>query len=47
MLSIKVIRKSDNKIYALKRVKIGKMSKKEISDVRKLIVMNLLIYDVI
>mmetsp|Transcript_27811 Transcript_27811/g.28057 ORF Transcript_27811/g.28057 Transcript_27811/m.28057 type:complete len:454 (+) Transcript_27811:190-1551(+) len=28
----KVTRKSDNKIYALKRVKIGKMSKKEISD---------------
>lgn len=28
----KVIRKSDNKIYAMKRVKIGKMSKKEISD---------------
>jgi len=28
----KVVRKSDNKVYALKRVKIGKMSKKEISD---------------
>ena len=28
----KVIRKSDNKVYALKRVKINKMSKKEISD---------------
>jgi NIMA (never in mitosis gene a)-related kinase len=28
----KVIRKSDNKIYALKRVKINKMSKKEIAD---------------
>jgi NIMA (never in mitosis gene a)-related kinase len=28
----KVIRKSDNKVYALKRVKIAKMSKKEISD---------------
>jgi NIMA (never in mitosis gene a)-related kinase 1/4/5 len=27
-----VIRKSDNKVYALKRVKIAKMSKKEISD---------------
>ena len=27
-----VIRKSDNKVYALKRVKINKMSKKEISD---------------
>lgn len=28
----KVIRKSDNKIYAMKRVKINKMSKKEIGD---------------
>lgn len=28
----KVLRKSDNKIYALKRVKIAKMSKKEIED---------------
>lgn len=28
----KVIRKSDAKMYALKRVKIGKMSKKEVSD---------------
>lgn len=28
----KVIRKSDNKVYALKRVKISKMSKKEIAD---------------
>jgi serine/threonine protein kinase len=28
----KVIRKSDGKIYALKRVKINKMSKKEIAD---------------
>lgn len=28
----KVIRKSDGKMYALKRVKIGKMSKKEVSD---------------
>ena len=28
----KVLRKSDNKIYALKRVKINKMSKKEIAD---------------
>ena len=28
----KVMRKSDNKIYAMKRVKIGKMGKKEISD---------------
>jgi serine/threonine protein kinase len=28
----KVMRKSDNKVYALKRVKIGKMSKKEIAD---------------
>lgn len=28
----KVIRKSDNKVYALKRVKINKMSKKEIAD---------------
>jgi NIMA (never in mitosis gene a)-related kinase len=28
----KVVRKSDNKIYALKRVKISKMSKKEIED---------------
>ena len=28
----KVVRKSDNKMYALKRVKINKMSKKEISD---------------
>eukprot|EP01039_Chlorochromonas_danica_P002454 gene2454-2689_t len=28
----KVIRKSDNKVYALKRVKMNKMSKKEISD---------------
>ena len=27
-----MIRKSDNKVYALKRVKIAKMSKKEISD---------------
>ena len=27
-----MIRKSDNKVYALKRVKINKMSKKEISD---------------
>ena len=27
-----VVRKSDNKVYALKRVKISKMSKKEISD---------------
>ena len=30
--SYQVVRKSDNKVYALKRVKIGKMSKKEISD---------------
>jgi serine/threonine protein kinase len=29
---IQVIRKSDNKVYALKRVKINKMSKKEIAD---------------
>lgn len=28
----KVMRKSDNKLYALKRVKIGKMSKREIAD---------------
>jgi NIMA (never in mitosis gene a)-related kinase 1/4/5 len=28
----KVIRKSDNKVYALKRVKINKMTKKEIAD---------------
>mmetsp|Transcript_2809 Transcript_2809/g.2472 ORF Transcript_2809/g.2472 Transcript_2809/m.2472 type:complete len:446 (-) Transcript_2809:55-1392(-) len=28
----KVIRKSDNKVYALKRVKINKMSKKELED---------------
>lgn len=28
----KVVRKSDNKVYAMKRVKINKMSKKEISD---------------
>ena len=28
----KVVRKSDNKFYALKRVKINKMSKKEIAD---------------
>lgn len=28
----KVMRKSDNKVYALKRVKIGKMSKREIAD---------------
>ena len=28
----KVVRKSDNKIYALKRVKISKMSKKEVED---------------
>ena len=28
----KVLRKSDNKVYALKRVKISKMNKKEISD---------------
>lgn len=28
----KVIRKSDNKVYALKKVKINKMSKKEIQD---------------
>jgi NIMA (never in mitosis gene a)-related kinase 1/4/5 len=28
----KVVRKSDNQIYALKRVKLNKMSKKEISD---------------
>jgi NIMA (never in mitosis gene a)-related kinase len=27
-----VIRKSDNKVYALKRVKINKMGKKEIAD---------------
>jgi len=27
-----VIRKSDNKVYALKRVKINKMSKKELAD---------------
>ena len=31
-LSEQVIRKSDNKVYALKRVKINKMSKKEIAD---------------
>jgi NIMA (never in mitosis gene a)-related kinase len=29
---LQVIRKSDNKVYALKRVKINKMSKKEIAD---------------
>lgn len=28
----KVIRKSDGKMYALKRVKIGKMPKKEVAD---------------
>lgn len=28
----KVIRKSDGKVYALKRVKIGKMAKKEVAD---------------
>ena len=28
----KVVRKSDNKLYALKRVKIGKMSKREVQD---------------
>ena len=28
----KVMRKADNKVYALKRVKIGKMSKREIAD---------------
>lgn len=28
----KVIRKSDGKTYALKRVKIGKMPKKEVAD---------------
>ena len=27
-----MVRKSDGKIYAMKRVKIGKMSKKEVSD---------------
>jgi serine/threonine protein kinase len=27
-----VIRKSDGKVYAMKRVKIGKMGKKEVSD---------------
>jgi len=32
LAAVQVIRKSDNKVYALKRVKINKMSKKEISD---------------
>lgn len=32
MILVKVIRRSDNKLYALKRVKIGEMAKREIDD---------------